>query len=289
MTSHDKKSPLGVGARLGALVLWLVFLAGFGVGGWFLVLEPAATAAGNWWQARDYLETPASVVAKQGKDADGSFTWFAARYEVAGRSFETARLSVLENNQIDERSNATVTKRLQQAHASNSPVSIWVSPRKPEVAIVSRDLPFDSLWPNALAATMFAVFAIAGALGFVGTIFNARWYRRQHDAIVIWLFSGFWCGVCAMFFLLAASEAEREVAAMIGLSFFLLIGTVLLYAAVYSSWIASEEKLQQMSKSLKHSSNRGATRSKKANPQKDAKQGISRGGLGGRGDEFDKD
>lgn len=289
MASLEKNTSLRASARLWALLLWFVFVLGFGVGGWFLVLEPLVTATGNWWQARDYVETTASVVPKQGKDAEGSFTWYAARYEVNGRPFETGRLSVLEDSNIDERFNATVTKRMQTAHAGNGPISVWVSPRKSDVAIVSRDLPIDSLWPNALAGIMFALFALAGALGLLGTAFNTHWYRRQHDARVLWLFSGFWCAVSGLFFLLAAGESQREVAAMIGLSFFMLIGIGLLYAAIYSSWIASEEKLAHMSKSLQASSSRAGKRSRKSNPQNDAKQGIKRGGIGGRGDDFDKD
>lgn len=166
---------------------------------------------------------------------------------------------------------------------------MWVSPRKSEIALVNRDLPIDSLWPDAVAGSMFAVFTLAGVLGIVGALVNARWYRRQHDAVIIWLFSGFWCAISLLFFLLVTGEPQREVAAMIGISVFLLVGIVMLYAAVYSSWLASEAKLAEMSKSLNASSSRQRARPAKREAKVDASKNIKRGGMGGRGDDYDKD
>jgi hypothetical protein len=127
MTSSDRFPAPTLGARLGALVLWLAFLLGYGVGGWFLVLEPVVVAVGNWWQARDYVETRATVVRKEGRDADGAFTWYAASYEVSGQTRETGRLSVLEDTNIDERFNATIVKFMQAALAEQRPISVGIS------------------------------------------------------------------------------------------------------------------------------------------------------------------
>ena len=104
------------------------------------MLKPVATAVGNWSLARDYQSVQGEVIPRTGQDEDGSFTW-AVHYTVAGRNYETSRLSVLDDEAIDEPYNATVFKRLERAKAAGQTVEVWVSPRLPDAALLSRDLP----------------------------------------------------------------------------------------------------------------------------------------------------
>jgi Protein of unknown function (DUF3592) len=251
---------------------WLAMAFVFGVAGWFFAIEPLAVAIGNWQQARDYQATPATVTQRSGKDAGGSFDWYVAQYRIGERPYETARLTVLENEDIDEPSNDAVLKTLEKASKEKQSITVWVSPRKPEVAIVNRDLPLRSLWGRLPTAIGFSIFAIAGVMGALGCLGNFAYYRRMVDASGHWLFSALWCGfIFPMLIVVARSNGvEWIAAAVVGL--FALIGALFLYGAVaISLWGARK------------TDETGAPTSAKANNL------SKRGGFGGRGDDFDKD
>jgi hypothetical protein len=244
----------------------------FGVAGWFFAIEPLAVALGNWQQARDYQASSATVAQRTGKDAGGSFNWYVAQYRIGERPYETARLTVLDDEDIDEPSNAAVLKTLENAFKEKQPITVWISPRKPEVAIVNRELPLRSLWGRLPTAVGFSIFAIAGVMGALGCLGNLAYYRRMVDAAGHWLFSALWCGfIFPMLIVVARSNGvEWIAAAVVGL--FVLIGALLLYGAVaISLWGARKTAAV------------GSTSNAKASAP------TKRGGFGGRGDDFDKD
>ena len=160
---------------------------------WQWPLSSLSVELGNSYMARDYQPITAAAVERVGKDADGSFTWFAARYEVAGKSFETGRMTLLEDEAIDVPANAAVMKTLETALRQNQPVTVWVSPRDPGVAVVSRDLSAASLWKRALFGGAFALIAVGATAGFVAAAFTTSHYRNQTKAAPVWiLVSVFW-------------------------------------------------------------------------------------------------
>jgi hypothetical protein len=251
---------------------WLAMAAVFGSTAWFFAIEPIAVAAGNWWQSRDYRAVNADVVQRTGKDAEGSFTYYVAQYRDGERTHETTRLTVLDDESVDEPSNETVLKTLEKAFSEKRPLTVWVSPRKPEIAVVNRDLPLRSLVARAPMAIGFSIFTMAGVMGAIGCLGNFAYYRRMVDASGLWLFSALWCGfVFPMFIVLAQARGGEWVATAV-IGFFALIGVLMLYGAVAGS-LWGVRKTDASGKPLDE---------KAMGPTK-------RGGFGGRGDDYDKD
>ena len=219
--------------RIGITAAWLLMAIVFGVAGWFFAISPLVTALGNWNVARDYLPVEATVVERTGKDDGGTFNWYAARYDVAGKSYETERLTVLEDEAIDQPANAVVLKSLATARNEQKTATVWVSPRRPDIAVVSRDLPISWLWPKIPFAAVFALFASAGALGAVGTLANLSYCRRMNDAIGIWIFAAVWCGFTfPVFAMLAAKGGNDAWVPLVFVGLFALVGLLLAYSAI---------------------------------------------------------
>ena len=276
------------GKRLGAALAWAVMTAVFGLTGWFFALEPVTVALGNWNLARDYKQVPATVVQRTGSDENGTFYWQAARYEVDGKSYETARMTVLEDEAIDEPANAVVMKSLDIARSTQKPVAIWVSPRIPEIAVVSRDLPITTLWPRALMGVGFAIFALAGVTGFFGALCGLGYYRRQFDAAGLWGFSAAWCGFVFPIMLLVSQEDNVEFFVLCIVGLFAFIGVLMLWGAVSSTLTGSSSVASMKSGVGKSKLDSAALATSWGSKGKPASGKVKRGGLGGRGDGFDK-
>ena len=182
MSSFTRNPHPTWGKRLVVTFGWLMMAIVFGSTGWLFALKPLVTTLDNWNVARDYQAVEATLIERTGKDDGGTYNWYAARYNVAGKTYQTERLTVLEDEAIDEPSNEVVLKSLAKAHNEQKTATIWVSPRRPDIAVVSRDFPVGSLWQRAMQAIIFTVFALGGAFGAVGTLANLSYYRRMHDA-----------------------------------------------------------------------------------------------------------
>lgn len=259
--------------RTWACVGWCAMALIFGLIGWFFAIKPIAFATGNWQQTRDYQLTPATVAQRTGKDAEGEFKWYAAQYRVGERLHETARLTILDDEDIDEPSNEAVLKTLEDAFSRKQPVNVWVSPRKPEIAVVSRDLPVRSLWARIPMAIVFSIFTVAGVMGALGCIGNFAYYRRMIDASGAWIFAALWCGFVYPMMALVGSSKGGDGIAVAVIGFFALIGALILYVAVTVSLFGARES---------GAGNAASPANRKQAPSK-------RAGFGGRGDDFDKD
>ncbi len=276
------------GKRLAAALAWGLMAAVFGFTGWFFALKPVTVAMANWNLARDYKEIPATVVQRTGTDENGSFYWQAARYEVDGKSYETSRMTVLEDEAIDEPANAVVMKGLDNARNNQKPVTIWVSPRIPEVAVASRDLPIGTLWPRALMGLGFAIFALAGVTGLFGALCGFSYYRRQFDAAGLWGFSAAWCGFIFPITLLVSQADDVEFFVLFILGLFAVIGVLMLWGAVSSTLTGSSSVASIKSGAGKSKLDSAALATSWGSKGKPASGKVKRGGLGGRGDGFDK-
>ena len=276
------------GKRLGAAVIWALMAAGFGVTGWLFALQPVTVALANWNVARDYKAVPATIVQRTGSDENGTFYWQAARYEVDGKSYETSRMTVLEDEAIDEPANAVVMKGLDSARSAQKPVTVWVSPRVPEIAVVSRDLPISTLWPRTLMGVGFAIFALAGVTGFFGALFGFGYYSRQFDAAGLWGFSAAWCGFIFPIMLLVSQADDVEFFVLVIVGLFALIGVLMLWGAVSSTLTGSSSVASMKLGSNQSKLDSAALATSYGRKGKPASGKIKRGGLGGRGDDFDK-
>ena len=274
------------GNRLLFALLWATVALVFGAFGWLFGIEPLATAVGNWQQAKDYREVDAKVVTRSGQDADGTTaSWVAAEYVVDGKTYLAERMSVLDDDGFDNPVNAAAAQTLEVARKANYTVKIWVSPRKPEIALVSRDLPVGALLPRAPMAIGFALIALAGVAGFVGALLNFGYYRKLYNAAGMWLFAGVWCGFIFPILLLVTSEKEVEFWIVVFVGFFALIGVLLLWSAVSSSFTGnvSAMKIGSSSGSKLPAS---ALATSYGNKSKKVSGKIKRGGLGGSGDDL---
>ncbi len=219
------------GVRLGVTLFWLAFALIFSLTGWFFGLKPLSTTVGNWWMARDYQATPATVVERTGKDADGEFKWLATRYDVGGKTRETSRMTVLDDEAIDEPANDDVQTALRRSLGTEKPVTVWVSPRDPEIAVVSRDLPVKPVLARLPIAIGFAIFALAGVTGALGALFSFGYYKKQFDVIGLWGFAGAWCGFIFPVWLMMLSDASIETFGIVFVGLFALIGVFLVWGA----------------------------------------------------------
>jgi len=280
-----------MGKRLGAAFGWLVMAIIFGTTGWFFGIKPLATAVGNWNVARDYQAVDAKVVTRKGKASDGGeVTWPAATYEVGGKTFHAERLTVLDDDDPDVPANADVEKMLQASTGEGKTIKVWVSPRKPEIALVSRDLPIQSLWPRTPLAIGFGLVALAGVLGTLGALFSLGYYPRLFDAVGLWIFGGLWCGFIFPILLLVTSQGSIEWVAIIIVGLFALIGVLVLWGAVVASIKGTNPNAIQINVGSSRKSRLPDSALATTGGKKTAKvQGaVKRGGMGGRGDDFDK-
>lgn len=174
--------------RLLAALCWALAVAAFGVAGWLYGLQPLAATLGNWNLARDYDEVPAKVVTRSGKAPDGSTTtWLAASYEVGGKSYFAERLSVLDDDSPDEAYNSRVMRWLEAAKRRDETKNVYVSPHHPEIAVVSNDFPLPSVLARIPLALGFTLLALGAAIGTVGVMLDAAYYRRLRSNWRIWV------------------------------------------------------------------------------------------------------
>ena len=172
--------------RIGAALGWATMAVLFAAVAWSWPLSSLSVELGNWYLAKDYQAVTATPIEREGKDQDGRFKWFAARYEVAGKSLETGRMTLLEDEAIDVPANAAVMKTLENAFNQKQTVTVWVSPRDPGVALVSRELSMQSVSKRALFGGAFALIALAGVLGFVTAALATSHYAGRTQAGGVW-------------------------------------------------------------------------------------------------------
>jgi len=285
MSSTPNNPHQSWGKRLLAFLLWSLFAAIFGLCGWFFMLKPVTTALGNWSLARDYQSVQGDVVPRTGQDEGGTFTWYSVRYAVGGKTYDTSRLSVLDDEAIDEPFNATVFKRLEQAKAAGQTVEVWVSPRLPDVALLSRDLPVSRLWPKALTGASFAIFALAGFAGMLGAFARFAWYGRLVEAAPMWGFAGAWCGFIFPVMMLVLSDSSIEWVPALFVGLFALVGVLVMWAAINITLGRATGVVLQPGRRLKAGA---LATSYGQGKQKAVNSPVKRGGVGGRGDNFDK-
>ncbi len=293
MSNATDLAPLTPKERVGGFLLWLLMAAVFGSAGWWFGIRPLVNAVGNWNLASDYQTVEARVIERKGQDDGGMFNWYTARYVVAGQTYETGRLTVLDDQAIDQPANAAVLKTLSAAYLQQKPVAIWVSPRKPDVALVTRDLPLQSLWPRLPFALVFGTFALAGALGAVGAVGGFSYVQKMISAGGLWLFSALWCGLIFPFFMMVTSSANIEWIPVVFVGLFALIGALMLWGAVAASitgvggtTISGLSTVSSAKKSPLGKNQLATSWGKKGKP---VKGNVKRGGVGGRGADFDRD
>lgn len=277
------------GVRIGVTIFWLSFVLIFGLTGWFFGLKPLSTTVGNWWLARDYQAVQGTVVERSGKDADGEFSWLAARYDVGGKVRETSRMTVLDDEAIDEPANDAVQTSLRANLGTEKAVTVWVSPRDPEVAVVARDLPMKPVFARLPLAIGFPLFALAGVSGALGALLSFGYYQKQFDVIGLWVFAALWCGFIfpVLMLVMGAGAIEWFVVAIVG--FFALIGMFMLWGAVAATITGKGAAGFQMTSGKRSKLPDSALATSYGKHGKPVTGKVKRGGMGGRGNDDNKD
>ncbi len=289
MANGDRSVHDTWGKRLLAVLLWSLMALIFGLVGWYFGLKPFAVTVGNWYQARDYQAVDAKVVSRSGKASDGeTATWLAASYEIGGKAYYAERLTILDDDDPDAAANAAVDKMLQASRGEDKSIKVWVSPRKPEIAVVSRDLPLGSLLALTPLAIGFSLFGLAGLVGAVGALFGFGYYRHMFDAAGLWVFASLWCGFIFPVLMLVLSQPGIEWVAVVFVGVFALIGILLLWGAIAASIKGTNPGAIQIGGSPRSRLPASALATTGGKHGKKVAGAAKRGGMGGRGDNFDK-
>lgn len=275
--------------RLLAALLWSLMTLTFGLVAWHFGLKPLFITIGNWNLARDYQAVDAKVVTRSGKASDGgTATWLAASYEVGGKTYFAERLTVLDDDDPDAMANADVEKTLQASTGEGKTIKVWVSPRKPEIAVVSRDLPLASLAALTPLALGFSVFALAGFFGAIGALSGLAYYRKMFDAVGLWVFASLWCGFIFPVLMLVLSQPSIEWFAVAFVGLFAFFGVLMIWGAIAASITGTNANAFQIGSPGKSRLPASALATSGGKKNRKVEGAARRGGMGGRGDDFDK-
>lgn len=232
MTKNDASARDRSPSPLLAALVWALAAALFALTGWFYGLQPLAIALGNWTLARDYMVVQAKVATRTDKAPDGAtISWPAASYDVNGKTYFAERLSVLDDDSPDEAYNSRVMRWLESATRNNNGIiDVYVSPRRPEIALVSNDLPFPSLMSRVPLALGFALLAIVATLGAVGALGNFGYYRRLANTRGGWALTAALCGLIFPLMLHVGTDADSGEFTVDFVVFLTAIAALFLYA-----------------------------------------------------------
>ena len=212
-------------ARYASVLIWGLIVLAMGPVSYFVGIAPVATTVGNWLTARDYRMTTADVVTLSEKTSSGEIqSWLGYKYVVDDRVITGDRLTLLESSSVVSEVNLAAERELESAKATAGRVVVWVSPRNPEIAVMSREFPWPAIWARALFGVVFAFIALVGLIGLVGALFNSCYYRKRQGAAFKWILPTFWCGFSFPILMAVSSDPGAEfmvfvmgIMAMIGL------------------------------------------------------------------------
>ena len=223
------------GSAGGAFVA-LIFAVCFGAVGVFATWAIVDTLV-DGWSARDWVRVKAEVL-KYG--ADG----LQYRYRIGEKDHTGTRLGVgfLEPSDVD----GDVDFRLTTALSEKKPITVFVNPDKPSQSVVDPAIP----WMMVLFMTPFALGFGGVGLGALYAVFAMLRPAREDKqptmaagpgagALALWAFAFFWNVISFPIALIAVPEMMKT-GEWLGLLILLfpLIGLLLVWAAVKSTWMA---------------------------------------------------
>ncbi|MBI3728897.1 MAG: ankyrin repeat domain-containing protein [Burkholderiales bacterium] len=164
-----------ISSKLGASLFALVFIVGFGIGGWFGGVLPMAQQLQGWWRASNLVAVQAKIdklELREHRSEDGPSYSVDAEfvYQYDGKSYRSKRISVGGDssdgyNGYNHRTHAN----LLQARSNNQSVTLWIDPQDPAFAAYDRQMhfnrlifliPFATLFPAVSLGALWALWAI---------------------------------------------------------------------------------------------------------------------------------
>lgn len=203
MPEAQRRGPGGWSAwtRAGAVLLALLFGLGFGLAGVQGGVRPLYGELSGWWQARDFVPVPATVVAARLDRRVAEGTVFQAQaefaYVVGGRHYRSTRIGFGRGYDNIGSWQVQHFEALQRARSSGTPVTLWIDPERPARAFYDRELrwrrvafllPFATLFPLAgLAAFWFLLLGLRGASQVGDARTQDEWWRAELKVDGDWL------------------------------------------------------------------------------------------------------
>lgn len=210
-----------ISSKLGASLFALVFVVGFGVGGWYGGVLPMAQQLQGWWRAGNLVAVQARVdklELREHRSEDGPSYSVDAEfvYQYDGKTYRSKRISVGGDssdgfNGYNHRTHAS----LLQARSNDQSVTLWIDPQDPAFAAYDRQIhvkrlifliPFATLFPAVSLGALWALWAIwfkpdddeetmPGLQGFAGATGKIDWQELNptpSGAGGLGLFALFW-------------------------------------------------------------------------------------------------
>jgi hypothetical protein len=255
-------------SRIFGILFALPFMLGFGAVGIFSLKQMAETLD-NWRISRDYIAVPARILSaklestRNSKGRDIYRARIRYEYEINGQKYATDRVNIDEPDfdNLDDY-HAKLVDRMSGAQAEEQTVTAWVSPRKPDVAVLDREIRwkrFVLMIPFGLVFTLVGVGALGVIIYFLrlpneetatldkrftnDTKNGWRGKKEWRDGMVksnsrfgvlrIWFLAVFWNGISLpMYFGFMLSDSNVPMWAKIVFALFPIIGIGLLWGAL---------------------------------------------------------
>ncbi|WP_348688708.1 DUF3592 domain-containing protein [Acidovorax soli] len=251
---------LGWGARLLAMLFSGLFALVFGGVAYLGGLRPLGSSLHAAWEVRDWQPVPiqvldASLDTHTGKKGQLSHAVRVRyRYEFRGRSYEASRVGLDEDGLHDSVGDwhQRWLQRLQTAREGGTALQAWVNPRRPQRALLDRELRWPMLLLHLPFALVFPAISLGAALVFWRALSGSAAWRTDRGTGVrlitgpnsasraqlgLWLFAFFWCGIAfplaTVFWLNGAPWWVRALTLL-----FVGVGLLLLGAAARQSLLA---------------------------------------------------
>lgn len=163
-----------ISSKLGASLFALVFVIGFGAGGWFGGVMPMSGQVHGWWRADELVAVQASVDQLSMHEYSGkSKTRRAVAefvYQYNGKTYRSSRINIAGDSSDNIGSYHQETyARLKRARDKQLKVTLWLDPQEPEFAVYDKSLrlglflfliPFATLFPAVSLGALWALWAI---------------------------------------------------------------------------------------------------------------------------------
>jgi hypothetical protein len=161
--------------KLGASLFALVFVIGFGAGGWFGGVWPMAQQLHGWWRAGDLVAVQARIdklELREIRAEDGPVYSVDAEfvYQYDGKTYRSKRISIGGDNSDGYNGyNRKTHASLLQARSNDQSVTLWMDPQQPAFAVYDRQthlnsiiflIPFATLFPAVSLGALWALWAI---------------------------------------------------------------------------------------------------------------------------------
>ncbi|BBB62111.1 hypothetical protein UNDKW_3838 [Undibacterium sp. KW1] len=169
-------------SQLGGSLFALIFVVGFGLGGWYGGVLPMAQQLQGWWRAGNMVAVQARIdklELREHRSEDGPSYSVDAEfvYQFDGKTYRSKRISVGGDSSDGYNGyNRSTHASLLQARSNDQSVTLWIDPQDPAFAAYDRQLhikrlifliPFATLFPAVSLGALWAIWAI--------------WFRRDDD------------------------------------------------------------------------------------------------------------